>query len=128
MSSSPEMCRCRASLNSVLSTGELETRPSRAPDYQTENRALLDIARHMADSPRTTLQKLAEVAMEICRAGSAGVSLLSPKNGDFYWPAIAGHGSRILAGVRRATSDRAAWSSIAMRRNCSHIPNFTTLI
>ena len=90
MSSSPGMSHRRASLDSILSTGELEMRTSRAPDYQTENRALLDIARHMADSPRTTLQKLAEVAMEICRAGSAGVSLLSPKNGDFYWPAIAG--------------------------------------
>jgi PAS domain S-box-containing protein len=44
----------------------------------------------MADSPRTTLQKLAESALEICRADSAGVSLVSKKNGDFYWPAVAG--------------------------------------
>ncbi len=78
------------SLESVLSTGELSARPSRPPDYETENRALLAIAQNMADSPRTALQKLAEVALEICGAGSAGVSLLSEESGDFYWPAIAG--------------------------------------
>jgi len=79
-----------ASLDSVLSTGEFNARPSRPPDYETENRALLAIAQHMADSPRTSLQKLAEIALEICRADSAGVSLVSKKSGDFYWPAIAG--------------------------------------
>src|SRR6476661_6672260 len=77
-------------LQSVLSTGELNARPFRPPDYETENRALLAIAQHMADSPQTTLQKLAEVAMQICAAGSAGVSLVSKETGDFYWPAIAG--------------------------------------
>lgn len=79
-----------ASLESVLNTAELNERPSRPPDYGSENRALLALAQHLADSPRTILQKLAEIAMEICRAGSAGVSLISKENGDFYWPAIAG--------------------------------------
>jgi signal transduction histidine kinase len=77
-------------LETILSTAELIARPSRPPDYKTENRALLEIARHMADSPRTILQKLAEVALQVCRAGSAGVSLVSEDTGDFYWPAIAG--------------------------------------
>ena len=90
MSDSPGIAGSEVSLESVLTTGELNGRPSRPPDYETENRALLAIAQHMADSPRTTLQKLAEVAMEICRAGSAGVSLVSEENGDFYWPAVAG--------------------------------------
>jgi signal transduction histidine kinase len=77
-------------LESVLTTEELKTRPSRPPDYQTESRALLELAQHMADSPRVILQKLAEVALDICHAGSAGVSLVSEESGDFYWPAIAG--------------------------------------
>ena len=68
-----------ASLEAVLSTDELYARQSRPPDYESENRGLLAIAQHMADSPRTTLQKLAEVALEICRADSAGVSLVSKK-------------------------------------------------
>lgn len=79
-----------ASLESILITEELNKRPSRPPDYEVESRALLAIAQHMADSPRTTLQKLAESALQICGADSAGVSLVSKKSGDFYWPAVAG--------------------------------------
>jgi signal transduction histidine kinase len=77
-------------LESVLRTEQLRLRPTRAPDYETENGALLAIAQHMADSPRVILQKLAETALQICHAGSAGVSLLSEETGDFYWPAVAG--------------------------------------
>jgi PAS domain S-box-containing protein len=79
-----------ATLESVLSTEELNARPFRRPDYEMENRAILEIARHMADSPRTALQRLAEAALEICHAGSAGVSLLSREGGDFHWVAVAG--------------------------------------
>src|SRR5580704_6578849 len=90
MTDSERTASVAPSLESVLSTDELNVRPSRPPDYETENRALLAIAQHMADSPRIILQKLVEVALEICRAGSAGVSLLSEESGDFYWPAVAG--------------------------------------
>lgn len=78
------------SLESVLSTGEFTLRPSRPPDHIAENRALLALAQHMADSPRTVLQKLTEIGLELCRAGSAGVSLVSEETGDFFWPAVAG--------------------------------------
>jgi PAS domain S-box-containing protein len=90
MNEPPTTAEITASLESILITDELNRRPSRPPDYETENRALLAIAQYMADSPKSTLQKLAEVALEICRADSAGASLVSKKNGDFYWPAIAG--------------------------------------
>jgi signal transduction histidine kinase len=78
------------SLESVLSTAEFALRPSRPPNHIAENRALLALAQHMADSPRTVLQKLAEIGLELCRAGSAGVSLVSEESGDFFWPAVAG--------------------------------------
>lgn len=78
------------SLESVLTTDELGARPSRAPDYQTESRGLLTLMQHLADSPRTILQRLVEIALETCLAGSAGVSVVSEESGDFYWPAIAG--------------------------------------
>jgi signal transduction histidine kinase len=77
-------------LETILSTAELNARTSRPPDYETENHALLEIAMCMADSPRDILQKLSEVALKVCRAGSAGISLVSEDTGDFYWPAIAG--------------------------------------
>jgi signal transduction histidine kinase len=80
------------SLESVLRTEELHRRPSRPPDYQKENAALVVLSAALADSPRTVLQTLADTILEICLCGSAGVSLLTPDDGAkrFYWPAIAG--------------------------------------
>jgi PAS domain S-box-containing protein len=80
---------------SMLSTAELSRRPSRAPDYEAENRALVTLAQEMAASPDGILQKLADTALSLCRAHSAGLSLL--EDGDlrrrFHWRAIAGQWS-----------------------------------
>ncbi len=82
----------RPRLSSMLSTAELSRRPSRAPDYEAENRALVALAQEMAASPGNILQKLADTALVLCRAHSAGLSLL--EDGDqrarFHWRAIAG--------------------------------------
>src|SRR5262249_19691678 len=63
------------SLESVLCTEELNRRPSRAPDYQAENRALVALAQALADSPRTTLQRLAQMILEVFQADSASIWL-----------------------------------------------------
>ena len=59
--------------------------------------ALIALAREMATSPETILQKLADTALTVCRAGSAGLSLL--EDGDqrarFHWRASG----RLRAGV-----------------------------
>jgi signal transduction histidine kinase len=80
------------SLESILCTEELHRRPSRPPDYQKENGALVALSNALADSPRTVLQTLAETILEVCQSGSAGISLLTTEPGEkrFYWPAIAG--------------------------------------
>jgi PAS domain S-box-containing protein len=78
-------------VESILCTDELRRRPSRPPDYEKENRALVALAQALADSPRTVLQALADMLLDVCRAGSAGISLLTADDGKrFYWPAIAG--------------------------------------
>jgi PAS domain S-box-containing protein len=79
-------------LESVLCTDELNRRPSRPPDYEKENRALVALCQALADSPRTILQKLAETILETFHVDSAGVSLLTKEDGGkhFHWPAIAG--------------------------------------
>lgn len=79
-------------LESVLCTEELNRRPARPPDYETENRALVTLAQALTDSPRTILQKMAEIMLETFRADSAGFSLLTKDDGGrrFHWPAIAG--------------------------------------
>ena len=80
------------SLESILCTEELQRRPSRPPDYEKENRALVGLANALADSPRTILQTLADTILDVCQVGSAGLSLLTTDDGGkrFYWPAIAG--------------------------------------
>ncbi len=79
-------------LESVLCTEELSRRPSRSPDYETENRALAKLVQALADSPGTILQTLADTILEVFQADSAGLSLLTTRDGGkrFYWPAIAG--------------------------------------
>jgi len=86
-----------ASLESILCTEELRRRPSRPPDYEKENRALVALMSTLADSPSTIFQTLAETILDITQCDSAGLSLLTRdgKKPDicgkrFYWPAIAG--------------------------------------
>jgi PAS domain S-box-containing protein len=86
-----------APLESILCTEELKRRPSRPPDHERENRALVKLVSALADSPGTVLQTLAETILDVTQCDSAGLSLLT-KDGTtpdvcgqkFYWPAIAG--------------------------------------
>ena len=79
-------------VEAILRTEELRRRAGRPPDHEKENRALVALAQALADSPQTVLQVLADTLLDVCRAGSAGISLLSIDDGGkrFYWPAIAG--------------------------------------
>lgn len=86
-----------ASLESILCTEELQRRPSRPPDYEKENRALVTLWSTLADSPSTILQTLADTIVDITNCDSAGLSLLTvdgkkpdARGKRFYWPAIAG--------------------------------------
>ena len=79
-----------ASLESILCTQELHRRPARAPDYATENRALVALAQALADSPRSILQTLTDTILAVFEAGSAGLSLLSKDEQSFFWPAVSG--------------------------------------
>ncbi len=74
----------------MLSPAELSKRPSRPPNYAVENRALIALAEQLAASSPGILQTLAETALKLCSAHSAGISLLEPDGKRFYWPAIAG--------------------------------------
>ncbi len=77
-------------LESILCTQELRNRPSRLPEYENENRALVALASALADSPRTVLQTLADKVFEVLHADSAGLSLLTKDEKRFYWAAVAG--------------------------------------
>ena len=84
--------KAAAEFGGTLITGELDRRPRRAPDHGAENRALTALARVMAESPRDLLRRLVEAGLELCRADSAGVSILEDEGGRgvFRWHAAAG--------------------------------------
>ena len=81
----------RVSLDDVLITAELARRPAPLPDYEAESRALTALAVREG-SPQSMLQRVSETALNLCRAGSAGISILEPddKDGVFRWDAVSG--------------------------------------
>jgi PAS domain S-box-containing protein len=79
-----------APLETVLCTDELARRPSRPPDYQTENATFLSLAAALADSPDEVSDLLAHKALEMLNADTAGLSVLSQDGRTFHWSAIAG--------------------------------------
>jgi PAS domain S-box-containing protein len=94
-----------APLESILCTEALQRRPSRPPDYETENRALVTLMRALADSPGTVFQTLADTILNVTECDSAGLSLLTidgkrpdSRGTRFYWPAIAGMWSPHVGG------------------------------
>lgn len=80
-------------------------RPSRPEDFEAENHALVVLANELADHPRNLLQKLTEIALELCHAESAGISILEPDGKSFRWDACAGLLAKNLGtSMLRATS------------------------
>jgi Signal transduction histidine kinase len=73
-------------------TDELARRPARAADYAAENRALVALARAQAGPRSEFLQAIADMALSLCHAGSAGISLVEgpDDNRVFRWFAVAG--------------------------------------
>ena len=84
----------------MTSAEVLRQRPSRPPDYAAENLALIGLAQSLATAPEAILQRLADTALNICRAHSAGLSLLedSDQQRNFHWRAIAGEFAHHLNG------------------------------
>lgn len=71
-------------------TDELAKRASNGPDYLLEKLALQDLARHMSDHPVQVLPRLVQLAMDICGAQSAGISVLEPETAEFRWFGLKG--------------------------------------
>ncbi|MGC1342605.1 MAG: ATP-binding protein, partial [Candidatus Binataceae bacterium] len=92
----------RATFAEVDFRSELQSRPTRPPNYEAEHRALAILATEMAENPRNMLQKVVEIAVELCEADTAGISILE---GDvFRWESLAG----VFAARRNNTMPRDA--------------------
>jgi hypothetical protein len=88
-------------LEAVITTAELNQRPSRPVDHAAVNSALVTLMQEMVNSPGTILQRLADTALDLCQAHSAGISLLEDEDGRkiFRWHAMAGRYAPYLWGT-----------------------------
>lgn len=91
-----------ATLEDIDIRAALDARPPRSPRHERENAALASLAAEMSEHPHNMLQKLAEVALDLCQADSAGISLLD--DDVFRWDATAG----AFASARGGTMPRTA--------------------
>jgi len=76
----------------VLITEQLRLRPTRDPDLAQEVRAFHELSTLIMRNPDQAVQRFLKLALELCRPGSAGVSLLETgANGtaQFRWTALA---------------------------------------
>jgi signal transduction histidine kinase/ActR/RegA family two-component response regulator len=90
---SPTSAAIRAREAGVLVTERLALRPARSPDFAAENVALVSLAQALTGPDESFLQFLAELALEVCHAESAGISVLRTAHEggpSFDWVAAAG--------------------------------------
>lgn len=117
----PLALRAPVTVADVDIRSELLSRPSRSPNHEAEARALTSLARQMSETPRHMLQALAEAALDLCNADTAGISLLE---GDVVrWEALAG----VFAAKRNETMPRdASPCGVCIDQNTSqlmHLPD-----
>jgi len=87
-------------LDEIIVTKERLRRDSRTPNYEGENRALRILATEMQSPTGDVLAKLSEIALELCGAHSAGISLIENNSGAaaFRWHAVAGRWAAHVGG------------------------------
>ncbi len=105
-----------ATLQEVDVLAEFAARPLRASNYQAECAAMTALAREMAENPHNLLQRLTELALDLCHADTVGISILS---GDiFRWEALAG----MFSSYRNGTMPRdASPCGVCIDRNATQL-------
>ena len=107
------------SLDDVIVTSQLSLRPSRSPDYRAEIRIIKILINTMSENPHAFWRRLAEAALQLCRAGTAGVSLFDVKDGAevFRAEAIVG----VLSNRLESTIARASPCGAAIDRDAPQL-------
>jgi two-component sensor histidine kinase len=77
----------------LLITDALLQRPERVPNLRAEVAAFGELSQILAVDPRHAVRRFTQVALRLCDAGSAGLSLLRPNGSghtDFEWEVVSG--------------------------------------
>ncbi len=88
-------------VDDVIATALLRERPPRFPDHAAECEALFSLSQSLASHPKPIAQRLVDIALDLTRAGSAGLSLedVDGPEPQFRWVATAGEFSRYANGT-----------------------------
>jgi DNA-binding CsgD family transcriptional regulator len=88
-------------LDRVINTDELNRRPARAARPAAERIGLRHLARTLREQPESILQTLCDVALDVCEADTAGMSILEHLDTQaiFRWRALAGVYAPHLGGM-----------------------------
>lgn len=105
----PQIARSRncVSVDEVLITNELFLRPHRDPDYEAQSKAMDELGNLLTNRGVGILQKVSDLAMNLCHAHSAGISILEEDGivPQFRWHALTGKFAHNLFGtIPRDTS------------------------
>lgn len=97
----------------IIATCELDRRPVRPADYRTENQLLRIVVAHLGKPSQKLLDRLVGCAKTLCRAGSAGLSLIAKdsRGSDvFRWVAMAGAYRKFVGGTTPRTASALSWA------------------
>lgn len=88
-------------VDGIVTSAQLAVRPQRAPDYEGESRALNSLAAELANPHGDILKKLTDCAALLCRAQTAGISILEMSDGQriFRWHAVTGQWASYQGGT-----------------------------
>jgi two-component sensor histidine kinase len=89
----PTIADAEIRLANPLVSAALWDPPERAPYLQAEVTAFCELSKILADDPRVALRRFLETALRLCKAGSAGMSLLRSSETSqktVHWEAISG--------------------------------------
>jgi signal transduction histidine kinase len=113
-----------ARLEDILITHKLKSRRRRKPNTHSENAALHALARVMAIAPDDLIDTLLRTSLELCSAGTAGLSLLeTPAEGEqiFRWTNVAGALGKQLGGT---TPRHFSPCGVTLDRNAPQLFNY----
>jgi signal transduction histidine kinase/ActR/RegA family two-component response regulator len=68
-------------LEAVIITAELDRRPGRVPDLEADSQVLRELMKALKDPDVSLFQQIAEAALRLCRAHSAGVTVEEEEQG-----------------------------------------------
>jgi signal transduction histidine kinase len=98
----PELAETGLEVIDIPSDAQFSARRLHVRDASVQLAGLQRLARAFVDTPDTILQELVQVAVDLCEADSAGISIEreSPTDHEFYeWVAIAGNYSGFLNAI-----------------------------